>query len=272
LTADLNPAFAGKSAAIGARVVEVRRKRADVGGRCQDWTQVLTEGAGMEVRASSSPTSFLVRDWASRIAEQPDAQFYTGARMVAHLDRQARTVVRELYGELLSEGVDVLDLMSSVVSHLPEDKRLGRVTGLGMNAEELAANPVLDERVVHDLNADPRLPFGDRSFDAVVNTSSVEYLTRPLEVFAEVARVLKTGGVFVVTFSNRWFPPKVIKVWRDAHPGERIGLVLEYFLLSDAFSGLETLSVEGYPRPADDPHIGETDLADPVFAVWGRKR
>ena len=59
---------------------------------------------------------------------------------------------------------------------------------LGLNAVELAANPQAAERVVHDLNADPRLPFADASFDAVVNCVSVDYLVRPVEVLAEVAR------------------------------------------------------------------------------------
>lgn len=52
-----------------------------------------------------------------------------------------------------------------------------------MNEAELARNSVLTEHVVADLNADPSLPFEDASFDCITNAVSVDYLTRPLEVF-----------------------------------------------------------------------------------------
>jgi hypothetical protein len=37
-----------------------------------------------------------------------------------------------------------------------------------MNAEELGDNPQLTKSVVHDINRDPRLPFGDREFDGAM--------------------------------------------------------------------------------------------------------
>ncbi len=94
-------------------------------------------------------------------------------------------------------------------------------------------------------------------FDAVVCTVSVEYLIKPVEVFAEVKRILKPGGRFIVTFSNRWFPPKVVRVWEGIHEFERMGLVLEYFLLAGGFSNLETWSLRGLPRPLDDKYAGQ---------------
>lgn len=272
IIADLNPPFAGFNATISATVQAVAPKLSDVGGRCQDWGDVLMTGAGMQVRAAETPTDFFVGDWNARTGFEDDPTFYATPRHIAHLDQTAIGHVRAIYGALLKSGDAVLDLMSSTYSHLPEETAFSRVAGLGMNAEELAANPALSEHIVHDLNATPALPFETASFDAVVCTVSVEYLTRPLDVFAEIARVLKPGGVVAFTFSNRWFPPKVIKVWREAHPAERMGLVLEYFLRTGHFGDLETLTVEGYARPADDPHAMETDMSDPVFAVWGRRR
>jgi SAM-dependent methyltransferase len=100
----------------------------------------------------------------------------------------------------------------------------------------------------------------------------VEYLTRPLDVFADVGRVLKPGGTFVVTFSNRWFPPKVIRVWERIHEFERVGLVMEYFMRSGAYSDLGTYSMRGLPRPRDDKYAGELLLSDPVYAVWGTRK
>lgn len=271
IVADLNPPFAGFDASVSVTVRDIKDKLSDVGGRCQDWGETLISGAGIGVRAGDRPTQFFVRNWNERVADSDDRDFYANARMVTHLDRTAIAVVTELYADLIKPGDCVLDLMSSVASHLPQGLSLQRVAGLGMNAEELAANPALNESVVHDLNVQPVLPFETGSFDAVICTVSVEYLVEPLAVFAEVARVLKPGGVLAVTFSNRWFPPKVIKVWRDAHPNERLGLVLEYFLLTGRFEDLHSLSVEGLPRPEDDRHIAESGVSDPVFAVWGRR-
>jgi SAM-dependent methyltransferase len=103
----------------------------------------------------------------------------------------------------------------------------------------------------------------------VICTASIEYLVRPIQVITEVARVTKPGGVFISTFSDRWFPGKEILPWPDMHPFERLGLVLDYYLKTDAFENLHTESIRGLPRPPDDIHIKETVISDPVFAVWG---
>jgi SAM-dependent methyltransferase len=162
--------------------------------------------------------------------------------------------------------------MSSWTSHLPPGLSFGSVTGLGLNAEELARNERLTRAMVHDLNENPALPFEDGSFDAVLCTVSVEYLTQPLEVFREVGRVLRPGGCFAVTFSNRWFPPKAVNVWQQLHEYERLGLVSEYFLRSGPFGGVTTHSVRGLPRPQDDKYFGEVPTSDPVYGVWAYRR
>jgi SAM-dependent methyltransferase len=166
----------------------------------------------------------------------------------------------------------VLDLMSSWVSHLPETVRFERVSGLGLNRAELQQNPQLTDIHVHDLNANPWLPYDDTSFDLVVCTASIEYLIHPLEVVKAVGRVLKPGGTFVVVFSNRWFPPKVIRIWEQIHEFERIGLVMEYFLRSGAFDDVQTYSMRGLPRPRDDKYAHELQFSDPVYAVWGKRK
>jgi Methylase involved in ubiquinone/menaquinone biosynthesis len=177
--------------------------------------------------------------------------------------------VRHHYARLIPKGARVLDIMAATNSHLDPALELSAVAGLGMNAGELAANETLGQRVVHDLNREPKLPFPDADFDAVVCTVSVEYLVRPFEVFREVARVLKRGGKFIVTFSNRWFPPKTIRIWTDLHPFERMGLVLEYFLRDGRFGNLNTFSLTGLPRPADDKYAGQMQWSDPIYSVWG---
>jgi SAM-dependent methyltransferase len=130
-------------------------------------------------------------------------------------------------------------------------------------------NPQLTDYVVHDLNMDPRLPFDDQTFDAVICTVSVEYLIHPFNVFIDLARVLKPGGCLIHTFSNRWFPPKAIRVWSELSEFERMGLVLEYFLGSGSYRDLKTYSARGGSRPETDRHYPEILTGDPVYAVWG---
>ena len=100
---------------------------------------------------------------------------------------------------------------------------------------------------------------------------SVEYLTQPVEVLRELGRVLIPGAPAMLTFSDRWFPTKAIRLWTELNPFERMGLVLSYFRQSGAFRELKTESWRGWPRPQDDKYAGQLDLSDPVFAVWGHR-
>ena len=169
------------------------------------------------------PTSF------DRLDESDDARFYAAPRFVVHIDAATIGALTEVYREMLPEGGEILDLMSSWVSHLPVEVAFARVAGLGMNALELAENPRLSDYRLHDLNREADLPYPEASFDAVLNAVSVQYLTRPLEVFASVARVLRPGGLHVVAISHRCFPTKAVRAWQLLPPGERPGLVASYF-------------------------------------------
>jgi SAM-dependent methyltransferase len=226
----------------------------------------------MQARWRNQPTDFWSDVPFIRAAAGPDDEFYEKPRLVDHIDRTAIRQIERLYGRLLPRGGRLLDLMTSWKSHLPDALAPAQVTGLGMNLAELEANPMLGERVVHDLNLDPRLPFADASFDGAACTVSVEYLVKPFEVFAEMARVLKPGARFVVTFSNRWFPPKVTNIWQGCHEFERMGIVLEYFLRGGLYANLETFSLRGLPRPADDKYASQFPQSDPVYAVWGERQ
>jgi SAM-dependent methyltransferase len=177
--------------------------------------------------------------------------------------------IEELTGDLVTEQRPaILDLMASWDSHLPDRLKPSRVVGLGLNENELRENSALTERVVHDLNREPRLPFEDRSFEAVLCTVSVDYLTRPVEVFREVARVLKPGGLFLVSFSNRYFPTKVVATWREASEQRRVELVREYFRRSELFEEPRVFASKGKPRPAGDRYAELGIPSDPVFAVF----
>ncbi|WP_319469204.1 methyltransferase domain-containing protein [uncultured Pseudodesulfovibrio sp.] len=271
--ADLNHPMAGRDVTIRARVVDIH-PQSDDPGKTVRWADRFFNGPGMQARLPETPTDYLGADPFLREDETGDADFYENARLVAHLDRQAQQNVRNVYSGVLENGMDVLDLMSSHISHLPSELTFDSVTGLGLNQTELDANPALTDTVLHNLNEKPTLPFDDESFDAIICTSSVEYLTRPFEVFEEAARVLRPGGVFALTFSTRWFEPKVIRIWPELHEFERMGLVSQFFVRSDKFDDLHTLSERGWPRLPDDEDRYYPELAesDPVYAVWGRKK
>lgn len=269
-TVDLNHPLARYPLAIEGRVLAELGIAQEHGGRAQDIGQELADnGPGMQAPDPECPTDFHSDEPFARLDERADKLFYCEPRLVQHLDGCVRGQIAEVYARFLTPGMRVLDLMSSWVSHLPDPIDL-HVTGLGLNAAELAQNPRLAERTVHDLNETPALPYPDAHFDAVVCTASVEYLVRPLEVFREVRRVLKPGAPFVLTFSERWFPPKVIQLWPAIHPFERVGLVLHYFRASGGFGALGSESARGWPRPEDDKYAGQFPDADPLYAVWGR--
>jgi SAM-dependent methyltransferase len=185
-----------------------------------------------------------------------DAAFYGWPRLVTHIDEGAIAAVGALYDELGLDG-DVLDLMSSWVSHFNQLPR--QLTVLGMNADELAANPLATATIVHDLNVDPAIPVGDHAFDAVVCCVSVDYLVRPIEVFADVARVLRRGGIFVTTFSNRCFPTKAVRGWLLADDAGRCEIVATYFRLAG-----------GFEEPTTERRTPVGHRGDPLFAVWAR--
>lgn len=170
-----------------------------------------------------------------RVDESPDPLFYAAPRFVSHIDDATIAALTQLYRERLAAGCHVLDLMSSWISHLPPDVEYGRVAGLGMNEAELRANPRLSDHAVKDLNREPALPYDDESFDAVLNAVSVQYLTRPVEVFAEVFRVLRPGGQYLVAVSHRTFPTKCVALFRSLPPRERPAAVARYALLAGGF-------------------------------------
>jgi len=269
LTCDLNHPLAGHDFTLSSTIGTIHGEPDEHGGRCQDAMEQLLHGPGMQARIAHQPTDFFCGEPFRRMDPTDDSGFYKTARMTEHLDSRALAEVEKLYASLIPGGSRVLDLMASVDSHITDAD--ATVTGLGMNAEELAANQRLSERLVHDLNQQPSLPYADDSFDAVICTVSVEYLVNPLEVFGEVRRVLKPGGLFISTFSNRWFPPKVIALWIDLHEFERMGLVSEYYHRTKGFGAVTTRSLQGFSRPVDDKYTGQTGQSDPVYAVWASK-
>ena len=229
---------------------------------------LFTLRQGADKQADLTALAGLAEPYARPDAD--DAGFYAPPRLVAHLDTAAQDVWRAFTGRFIHDGMAVLDLMASCDSHLPEGTQPAEVVGLGMNAVELDGNPRLARRVVHDLNATPALPFADARFDVVLCALSIEYLERPEAVLRDVRRTLKPGGTCIITFSERWFPPKAVLPWPTLQPFSRVAWVLRH-LQRAGFADLHTESLRGLPRPADDKYYRQTRTADPLYAVWGTK-
>ena len=193
-----------------------------------------------------------------RADDRPDTAFYDRPRLVTHIDDAAIAAVGDLYAELGIDGrsprpLRVLDLMSSWVSHFREPP--AELVVLGMNAEELGANPAATQALVHDLNADPRVPLPDDDVDAAVCCVSIDYLTRPVEVLADVGRVLRPGGTLAVTFSNRCFPTKAVRGWLGTDDEQHGAVIAELVRRSGRFTDP---TVELRTRPG---------AGDPLYAV-----
>jgi SAM-dependent methyltransferase len=202
--------------------------------------------------------SSLPPDAFRRHDETPDEEFYKTPRLVTHIDDKAITAVTQLYREFFPPGGEILDLMSSWISHLPPEIEYRRVIGLGMNEEELRRNEGLYSYVVQNLNTTPQLQFGDGEFDGCGICVSIDYLTRPIEVLREVGRVLRVGGPTIISFSNRCFPSKAVGIWHRLDDRGRMRLVERYFEEAGNFDNIRSL--ERSPRRM---------FSDPLYAVIG---
>ncbi len=211
--------------------------------------------------ADTPQTIAFIPEMFQRMDESEDALFYTAPRKVVHIDEPAIRAAGQMITATFAPNGVLLDLMSSWRSHLPVGFVKQKLIGLGLNAEEMADNPDLDEYVVRNVNADPQLPFADASFDGVVITVSIQYLTHPIEIFTEVRRVLKNGCPFLILFSNRMFPTKAVRVWQSLHDGQRAKLIEAYFQAAG-----------GYEAAVFTDASPQTGITDPLYAVCARKR
>lgn len=209
-----------------------------------------------------------------KLNRSPDTDFYSFPRFVTHVDDWFLSTLTQLYRDRIPPHSEVLDLMSSWVSHLPPEINYRRVVGHGLNAAELARNKRLDYFFIKDLNQEPKFEASDGSFDAVICTVSVQYLQQPEKVFAEIYRLLRPGGLCIVSFSNRMFYEKAIAAWRDGTPYSRTQLVVQYFKCVAGFTEPEVIKKQPVKRnPEDQSPIDwllgllQPSAKDPFYAV-----
>jgi SAM-dependent methyltransferase len=208
-------------------------------------------------------------DQRTKLDPSSDTLFYNAPRFVTHVDDGFIARLTDLYRDRLTPHSRIFDMMSSWVSHLPSDVEFEWVEGHGLNAEELAKNRRLNHYFVQNLNEDPKLPLDDQSFDAVLNTVSVQYLQQPEVVFGEIYRILKPGGIAIVSFSNRMFYQKAIAAWRDGSESRRVNLVKGYFGSVPGFSTPEVI-VHTPSVPSILQMLGMPG-GDPFYAVMAER-
>ncbi|PRW59968.1 S-adenosyl-L-methionine-dependent [Chlorella sorokiniana] len=264
------------------------RPSANAAGRPRQRVVARSQAAASGGSGGSSGRLVLEPQQRSKLDQRSDSDFYSMPRFVHHLDANFRAQLTQLYHERIPEGAAVLDLCSSWVSHLPNERRYARVVGQGMNAAELARNPRLDEWFVRDLNKEPSgWAAADGSFDAVLCVAGLQYLQQPEAVLAEVRRVLKPGGIVIIAFSNRMFYDKAIAAWRDNSDWGRCSLVKTYLAAAGGFSEAEVVKrVELPPGGAAaaaaggplerlqawaEQLLGGGGGRDPFYAVVARK-
>ncbi|MED6213848.1 hypothetical protein PIB30_097367 [Stylosanthes scabra] len=157
---------------------------------------IKTKNASTKIVSTSSnkPRStgkikrlILTQEGRTKLNPYSDRDFYRFPRLVKHVDDGFISTLTNLYRERLRPEMEILDIMSSWISHLPSDVKYKRV------------------------------------------------------VFAEIYRILKPGGVFIVSFSNRMFYEKAISVWRDGSGYSRVQLVVQYFQCVEGFTEPEVI-------------------------------
>jgi SAM-dependent methyltransferase len=205
-----------------------------------------------------------------KLDDSDDQLFYSYPRFVTHVDEGFIQQLTDLYRQRIPANARILDMMSSWVSHLPTDRDFAHVEGHGLNAEELARNPQLNHYFVQNLNTNPQLPCLDQEFDAVINCVSIQYIQYPEAVCSEIHRILKPGGIAIISFSNRMFFQKAIQVWRDGSEAFRVELVKGYFRSVPGFSNPEVICSKS-TTPNFLQWLGVTG-GDPFYAVIAHRQ
>jgi SAM-dependent methyltransferase len=133
----------------------------------------------------STIVSWLDQRWYAGVRSQWDDQLFRD-RVLAHLSPDAIALD-------LGAGAGRVAAMNF--------RAVGRrVFGIDVDLA-VSANRQIDGGCAGDAS---RLPFRDAAFDLVFADNVLEHLDEPDLVFAEVARVLKEGGQFLVKTPNAW--------------------------------------------------------------------
>ena len=231
---------------------------------------------------------FTKNDFA-RIDYYNDGLFYALPRLVYHVDEPAVCALTQHYRRSIEKNSDILDICSSWVSHYPTEfpETMNSIRATGMNPIELFFNDQLtDGFVVADLNGDDIInkpsnavdegidkagrdlfaAYDDESFDVVTCALSIDYLIDPVKVLRGCNRILRSGGKVIVSFSNRCFGTKAIRVWRLNKNSFHVELVNAFFKFAGNYK--TPTAYEITPTIPDKTQ----KFRDPLFVIEAVKR
>lgn len=271
LTVDLNHPLADQALTLTATITDVFDANQQNGGRCNEIAELITfNGPGLQRLLADQPFDFSQNMPFARTMEDDDTTFYDALETQPIVDRVALEQLTQYYAKFIKDNDKVLDLMAGPDSFYPNDLKNIQLTVLGVKEKDLNDNPRAQQRIVHNVNQQTELNFADQSFDIVSCAFAVEYMTQPIELFKQIHRILKPGGLFIVSFSDLFFSQKATRLWHDLHAFERPGIVLEYFRQS-GFEQMDYQSIRGLIRHDDDPFKNKTVHSCPMFMLSGKK-
>eukprot|EP01038_Epipyxis_sp_PR26KG_P006409 gene6409-8822_t len=212
-----------------------------------------------------------------RLDESEDNIFYDQPRFVEHIDSNAVKSLIDFHENYINryfsnKPIDIVDICSSWVSHISDKVKTNHFLGVGMNTLELDKNNRLNARIVQDLNKDYKLNIKDNSFDVALIQLSIDYLIHPIEVLKEISRILKPGGILIVSFSNRIFFNKAVALWTGKSDIDHFETIGEYLY----FSGGYNEPYQGYDCHTYCHQLNGvksmSENGDPIYAVVASKR
>lgn len=270
LDIDLNHPLASIPLHLTAKITDIFDANQQNGGRCNDVAEIITtQGPGFQTLLKSHAVDFFQGMPFLRKIEDDDSVFYEAVESKPSVDQAALDQLKLFYSEHLEDNSKILDLMAGSDSHLPEEFTSLDITGLSIKESDLMANQALTQRIIHDVNQNPQLPFDNNEFDVIICSFSIEYVIQPEKIFQQLARILKPGGQLIISFSDLYYQKKVIALWDDVHPFERMGIILEYFRQCGEFKDLRSESIRGLIKHDDDPFISKNVFSCPLFIVSG---
>ena len=142
---------------------------------------------------------------------------YSGGRQKSN----KRNILHRALRQVIDPGDRVVDLMCGRYSYCYSD------VGVDISEGMLRSNIDTDCKIVVDLNT-AGMPFSNKVFDAAVMVSGIGYLGNPEHVFAEVSRVLKPGGKFVVTYTGQSVA-RIVESWDILEPEKKLERLQELF-------------------------------------------
>jgi len=150
------------------------------------------------------------------------------------------------YEFYLKDGMSVLELGAAEKSYLPENLKLARHVGVGLNDKLMEENPSLTEKVIVDLNkviedgdvdSEELRLLKEEPFDVIIMANTADYLMHPREVFKSVWLLLKPGGTCINAFStNKAFGDKFTRaqtrMWQDYNSDQHMWVAGSFYQFS----------------------------------------